>query len=145
MSNIAAKILEGKRIFLIEDDVLNLAVFSTSLHKSGATVIEDVFGYGFAHGVVIHISEHLPVDLIVLDIMLRRGLSGYDVYDEIRKTPQLASIPIVMVTSLDAETEIPRAKAKGVNGFISKPISAAEFPKQLASVINGDKVWINSR
>ena len=140
-----SNMLEGKRIFLIEDDVLNLAIFSTCLHKSGATIVEDVFGYGYAHGVVQHISGHLPIDLIVLDIMLRRGLSGYDVYDEIRKSPALAGIPIVVVTSLDAETEIPKAKARGVNGFISKPISASEFPGQLASIINGKSVWINSR
>jgi len=140
-----SNILEGKRIFLIEDDVLNLAVFSACLRKSGAIVMEDVFGYGFAHGVAMHLSEHLPIDLIVLDIMLRRGLSGYDVYDEIRKTPQLAGIPIVVVTSLDFEIEIPKAKARRVNGFISKPISVAEFPGQLASVIHGEAVWINSR
>ncbi|MBI5934822.1 MAG: response regulator [Chloroflexi bacterium] len=140
-----SNILEGKRIFIIEDDVLNLAIFSACLRKSGAIIVEDVFGYGFAHGVAAHISERLPVDLIVLDIMLRRGLNGYDVYNEIRKTPQMADIPIVVVTSLDSETEIPKAKARGLNGFISKPINASEFPGQLASIISGKSVWINSR
>jgi chemosensory pili system protein ChpA (sensor histidine kinase/response regulator) len=135
------RILEGKCIFIIEDDARNLSVFSIALRKNGATVLQDIFGYG----IISHIVESLPVDLIVLDIMLSRGISGYDVYDQIRENDHLKNIPVVAVTSLDPESEIPKAKARGMNGFIGKPIDAMQFPSILARVINGENVWIAGR
>jgi CheY-like chemotaxis protein len=133
--------LEGKRIFIVEDDVMNLGVFNTCLSRNGAITMQDVFGYG----IVEHILESLPIDLILLDIMLRRGINGYDVYDEIRKNPALMRIPIIAVTSLDPEIEIPKAQAKGFDGFISKPINIREFPQNLAKVLTGGAVWVDVR
>ena len=135
------KILAGKQIFIVEDDVMNLAVFKTSLTKHGAIIEQDVLGYG----IVQHIEQFWPVDLVILDILLRRGQTGYEVYDQIRAHPELKNALVVAVTSLDPEIEIPKARAKGFNGFISKPINAMEFPKQLSKVLNGQSVWVNSR
>jgi CheY-like chemotaxis protein len=136
-----AGILEGKRIFLVEDDVLNIGVFSTALTKQGAMICQDVLGYG----IVQHILENLPIDLIILDIMLKRGQDGYQIFEQIKADPRLAGIPTIAVTSMDPESQIAKAKAAGLSGFISKPINAMEFPKLLARVLNGEKVWIISR
>ena len=133
--------LKGKRVLVIEDDVRNLAVFATSLRQSGASVIQDNWNTGAAD----FVAQNLPVDVIVLDIMLRKGLSGYDVFDQLQADPQTKDIPVIAVSSLDPETEIPKARAKGFAGFISKPISAVSFPDQIAKVIAGEKVWIFSR
>ena len=136
-----AGILDGKRIFLVEDDVLNIGVFSTALTKQGAMICQDVLGYG----IVQHILENLPIDLIILDIMLKRGQDGYQIFEQIKADPKLADIPTVAVTSMDPESQIAKAKAAGLSGFISKPINAMEFPKLLVRVLNGEKVWIISR
>ena len=133
-----ARILEGKHIFVVEDDLVNLSVFTVCLRESGAYVEQDVLGYG----IITHILECLPVDLIVLDIMLRGGTNGYDVYDDICNHPRLKDIPVIVVTSLDPETEIPKAKAKGINGFVGKPIDIRDFPRQLAKVLDGENIWI---
>ena len=133
-----ARILEGKRIFVVEDDLVNLSVFNVCLRESGAYVDQDVLGYGIS----AHILERLPVDLIVLDIKLRGGTNGYDVYDDIRNQPKLKDIPVIIVTSLDPETEIPKAKAKGINGFVGKPIDMRDFPGQIAKVLDGENIWI---
>ena len=135
------KILEGKRIFLVEDDVVNVAVYTTSLRAHGALIFSDVFGFG----IVEHIRSSLPIHLIVLDIMLKRGIDGYDIYQDIRSDPLLKDIPIVAVTSLDPEKEIPKAKEMNFDGFISKPIKSLQYPKQLAAIIAGEKLWIVSR
>jgi len=118
-----AHILEGKRIFIIEDDLVNLSVLTVCLRESGAYVEQDVLGYG----IVTHILESLPIDLIVLDIILRREVNGYAVYDDIRNNPKLKDIPVVVVTSLDPEIEIPKAKAMGINGFVGKPIDVRDI------------------
>jgi two-component system chemotaxis sensor kinase CheA len=136
-----AGVLEGKRIFLIEDDILNVGVFTTALARQGAMIQQDVLGYG----IVQHIIENLPIDLIILDIMLKRGQDGYQIFEQIKTDPRLSGIPTVAVTSMDPETHIAKAKAAGLSGFISKPINALEFPKLIARVLGGEKVWIISR
>ena len=133
--------LKGKRILVIEDDVRNLAVFATSLRQSGANVIQDNWNSGAAD----FVAQNLPVDLIVLDIMLRKGINGYDVFDQIKADPQIKDITVVAVSSLDPETEIPKARARGFAGFISKPISIVNFPEQIAKALTGEKVWVDSR
>jgi two-component system, cell cycle response regulator len=132
--------LANKRIFIVEDNVMNLAVFATSLRKSGASVVQDAWNTGTVDMLV----DNLPIDLVVLDIMLRKDINGYDVFDQIRANPKTAHIPVVGVSSLDAETEIPKAKARGFDGFIGKPINALAFPDQVAQVLNGEKIWVFS-
>ena len=134
-------VLEGKRIFLVEDDIVNVGVFSTALTRQGAMVFQDVLGYGITQ----HVVENLPIDLIILDIMLKRGQDGYQIFEQFKADPKLANIPTVAVTSMDPETQIPKAREAGLAGFISKPINAMEFPNLLARVLNGEKVWIISR
>jgi len=135
------RILEGKRIFLVEDDILNIGVFSTILSKNGAMVYQDVFGYG----IIQHIAESLPIDLIVLDLMLKRGQNGYEIFRKIREHSSLKKIPTVIVTSLDPEANIPKAQELGLAGFIGKPINSLEFAGNVQRIINGEKLWIVSR
>ena len=140
MSATKVNTLESKRIFLIEDDVVNLAVITRTLIRSGASVYENYSSIGIAK----HVEQTLPVDLILLDIMLRRGVNGYDVIEQLKANPATARIPVVAITSLDPETEIPKAKAKGFDGYISKPINSYTFAQDIADIIAGQKKWIVS-
>lgn len=134
-------ILQGKRIFVVEDDLMNARVFAAALSQQGAEVFEDTLGYG----IVQHILENLPIDLILMDIMLKRGQDGYQIYEQIKHDSRLARIPTVAVTSFDPELQIAKAKQAGFAGFVSKPINALEFPGLMARVLNGEKVWVVSR
>ncbi|MBN1311073.1 MAG: response regulator [Anaerolineae bacterium] len=133
-----APILENKRIFIVEDDVSNMAIFAVTLSNCGAKVIQDHWNAS----TLSLLKRNMPVDIIVLDLMLRRGISGYDIFDSIRADPDLASIPVVAVSASDPEIEIPRAQGKGLVGFIGKPISLLDFPKQIADCLSGEHIWM---
>ncbi|NET74009.1 MAG: response regulator [Sphaerospermopsis sp. SIO1G2] len=84
----------------------------------------------------------LPLDLILLDLMLAHGVSGYDVYDAIKEVPALKDVPVVCVSAADPNIEIPKAKTKGFNGYIAKPIRQRTFVTQLEAILSGDQtVW----
>jgi two-component system cell cycle response regulator DivK len=131
-------LLDGKRIFIVEDDVTNMAVYSVILKNQGALVIQDPWN----SGTIGLLRRHLPVDIIILDLMLRHRVSGYDIFREVKKEPDLAHIPVVAVSASDPGLEIPKARALGFVGFISKPISYQDFPAQLAACIKGDNNWV---
>jgi CheY-like chemotaxis protein len=61
--------------------------------------------------------------------------------DKLREQPQFAEIPILIVSAADPHVEIPRAQAKGLAGFIGKPIDAHLFPDQVLSCMNGAPIW----
>jgi two-component system, cell cycle response regulator DivK len=134
-------ILVGKRIFVVEDDILNARVFYKCLAKHGAFIYDDILGYG----ILQHIIDSLPIDMVILDIQLARGNNGYEVFNSLKKHSQLMGIPVVAVTSLDPETYIPIAKKMGFDGYFSKPINAIEFPHHLARIFNGENIWLVSR
>jgi two-component system, chemotaxis family, response regulator PixG len=69
-------------------------------------------------------------DLIFLDILMPIT-NGYEVCKQIRKTPSLKNIPIVILTAKEGSIDRIHAKFVGANGFISKPIRAESILKML--------------
>ncbi len=133
--------LAKKRIFVVEDDVVNIAVIALILKRLEAVVIQDAWNADTINMLI----QSLPVNVILLDLMLRKGVNGYDIFDKIKSHPELADIPIVVVSASDPEIEIPRAQAKGFSGFIAKPINFQTFPDQVISCMNGQPVWDTGR
>ncbi len=130
--------LKDKRIAVVEDDVTNMAIISTLLRRNGALVVQDPWN----NNTVARLRQMLPLDLILLDLMLRHSVSGYDIYDQLKAYPELASIPVVIVSASDAALEMNRAREKGVKGYIGKPISYVDFPGQITSILEGAEVWL---
>jgi CheY-like chemotaxis protein len=131
-------LLQGKRIFVVEDDPMNLAVIRTILHRAGATVPYDHWGDTTLDRMM---SYPFKLDMILLDLMLPHKVSGYDIFDAIQEIPELQGIPIVAVTASDPDVEMKKARDKGFKGYISKPLDRVRFPQHIASILNGQEIW----
>src|SRR5689334_2703977 len=112
-------LLLGKCIFLVEDNPSNAGIMLTSLQIEGAITYFDRWG---SH-IQTRLKSYSHLDLILMDLMLANNISGYDIFDEIKAVPSLASIPIVVVSASDANVEMNKARAKGFAGYIAKPIN----------------------
>jgi CheY-like chemotaxis protein len=130
-------ILQGKRIYIVEDNPDNIYILLVILRQAGANVTVDWWAKGEGH----QILRALPIDVIILDLMLLGTHTGYDVFQEVRMFPQLANVPIVAVSAADASSAVPKVRAMGFSGFIKKPIDDDLFPKQIKSIIDGENVW----
>ena len=75
-----------------------------------------------------------PPDLVLLDVMMP-GLSGYDVCRAIRADPQLAMLPVVLVTALDPAKERITGLEAGADDFLGKPIQQAELMARVRSLL----------
>lgn len=129
--------LIGKRIFIVEDNASNSTIMKILLQVAGAVVYND----RFAINTVERMREAGKIDLIIMDLMLSKGVSGYDVWDEIRKYPEFAHIPAIVVSASDPALEMNKARDKGFSGYIPKPINNQTFSRMIASVIEGHPVW----
>lgn len=130
--------LNGKHIFILEDDVRNLAVLSVLLRKNGASLIYDTWGDTTLRNLL---NSPFDIDLILLDLMISDNVTGYDVFDAIQEIEELRDVPVVAVSAADPDVEIPKARSKGFRGFISKPIKLHNFVDKLIDVMNGKSVW----
>jgi two-component system cell cycle response regulator DivK len=134
-------VLKGKRVFVVEDNLENRLITEILLQEQGAQLAFDRWG----KDAIRKLQAFAPVDIILLDLNFPKGISGFDIYDEIRKIEQFAQVPIVAVSATDASAAIPQAKAKGFAGFIGKPLDFHKFPEQIAKVIAGEQVWVGTR
>lgn len=130
-------LLKGKRIFVVEDNLSNRVVFQMMLLVEGATIEFERWG----QGAVQRLQRFPDVDLIILDLMLHNGVSGYDIFEEIRQHPEFQKIPIVAVSAADASVAIPKTQHMGFAGFIAKPIDDETFASYLAMILAGESIW----
>ena len=132
-------LLDGKRIVYVEDDSRNRQLVEMILTGEGAKVWLDRWGApALALSAVI---GHMPLDMILLDLMFANGYSGYDIYAELRKQYTLDKVPVVMISAADASIEMPKARQLGLDSYIVKPIDADHFAHQIKSILEGQPIW----
>ncbi|MDP3541519.1 MAG: response regulator [Elusimicrobiota bacterium] len=83
--------------------------------------------------------EAAPVpDLILLDLNLPR-VSGREVLKELKADPVLKKIPVVVLTTSAADTDVLRCYDLGANCYITKPVDFEQF-QRIIKVI--DEFWL---
>ena len=71
--------------------------------------------------------------VVLLDLKLPK-IDGLEVLKEIRNTPGLRSIPVVMLTSSKEEQDLLRSYELGVNAYVVKPVDFEEFVRSIADL-----------
>jgi len=104
----------NKKILLVEDDDGLASVYQTRLEAEGFTVRRVPNGEDALASAI----EFRP-DLILLDAMMPK-VSGFDVLDILRNTPETANVRIIMLTALSQDSDKQRAESLGVDEYLVK-------------------------
>jgi len=78
-------------------------------------------------------AKTLLPDVILLDVMMP-GMTGFEVCERIRNDPQVAEIPIIILTALDDRESLLTALKAGADDFISKPFDRFELRARLIGI-----------
>ena len=120
-------------ILLVEDNpddeeltlmALKEAGVQNAVHiaRDGAEALAYLFG---AEDGETSQRQPLPT-LILLDLMLPK-VNGFEVLEKIRETERTRYIPVVILTSSDADADVARSYRLGVNSYVRKPVEFTEF------------------
>ncbi|MEM8673579.1 MAG: response regulator [Cyanobacteria bacterium P01_G01_bin.67] len=127
-------------VLIVEDDPINLRVFSKILTKRGGLqvigteIVEEVLQY----------AQSGEIDVILMDVALANSIYQGKPVDGIRITQMLkadadtANLPVILVTAHAMEGDRENfIKQSGADGYISKPVVDHEaFIQQIISLVN---------
>ncbi len=130
-------------ILIVEDNSTDLlfmreALSGTSLNATLHTATNGEDAMKFLRCVGEFANAPRP-DLILLDISMPRK-NGHEVLTEIKTDPLLLRIPVVILTSSNAEEDISRAYAAHANCYIRKPVDFEQFESVMAII---EQFWFN--
>lgn len=103
-----------KKILLVEDDEALANVYKSRLDIEGF----ETRWVGNGEDALAVAIEFKP-DLILLDVMMPK-ISGFDVLDILRNTPETANIHVIMLTALSQPKDKERAENLGVDDYLVK-------------------------
>ncbi|GAP47747.1 HAMP domain-containing protein [Streptomyces azureus] len=125
------RILAGRRVLIVDDDIRNVFALTHVLGRVGMTVL---YAENGREG--IETLERSPdVELVLMDIMMPE-MDGYETIAAIRRTPRWADLPIVALTAKampgDRETSI----ARGANDYVPKPVDIDRLLTVVCELLN---------
>jgi CheY-like chemotaxis protein len=117
-------------VLLVEDDpgdvLLIREAFSEQKVGNALSVVSDgVQAIRYVRGEGEYAGRERP-DLILLDLNLPRK-SGAEVLAEIKGDPALATIPVIVLTTSEAEEDVLRSYKAHANAYITKPVDFDHF------------------
>ncbi len=103
-----------KKILLVEDDASLAAVYRARLALEGFDIREATNGED-----ALSMTVAYKPDLILLDVMMPK-ISGFDVLDILRNTPETTNTRVIMLTALNQPKDKKRAESLGVDEYMVK-------------------------
>jgi DNA-binding response OmpR family regulator len=133
LTEIAACRRPDVHILFADDDpgmralvVINLEAegFAVTTAEDGCSALEKV--------------ERIRPDLIVLDVMMP-GRDGLDVLQELKKRPELAGIPVVLLTAKATDADVWDGWKAGADYYMTKPFKPEELAQFAHSILGTTK------
>jgi adenylate cyclase len=118
---------EPVTILAVDDQPANLRLLDAVLSPRGYRVVRATSGEQ-----ALELLPSSGVDLVLLDIVMP-GIDGYEVCRRIRRAPETAFLPVVMITA-SGHQEKTRAIEAGADDFVSKPFDQSELLARVASL-----------
>lgn len=127
-------------IVLIEDNPYEaeLAIRNLKKHRLANNLIhiddgEEAMNFIMSRGKYTGNDNRVDPKLILLDLKLPK-VSGHEILRALRTHDRYKSVPVVVLTSSNEETDIVESYKLGVNSYIVKPVNFESFSKAIVEV-----------
>ena len=118
-------------VLIIDDSPTELHLFQNMLEKAGfETLVADSGEEG------LKAARTARPDCILMDVVMP-GMSGFQATRKLTKDPVTASIPVIMVTTKDQETDKIWGMRQGAVEYLVKPVTEKELVAKINMVMAG--------
>ncbi len=116
-------------VLVVDDSPTDQHVISGVLEKNGHETLTATDGEE-----AIQIAQTSQPDVILMDVVMQ-GMDGYKATRELSRNPATASIPIVMISSKDQETDRIWGLRQGAAAYLTKPVGNQQLVEAIESVL----------
>jgi len=116
------KLLSGKKVLIVDDDMRNIFALSSVLEEHDMAVISADNG----RDAVKMLQDHTDVDVVLMDIMMPE-MDGMETMRTIRKFPKLKNLPIIAVTAKAMKGDREKCLEAGAWDYLSKPVDTEQM------------------
>jgi DNA-binding response OmpR family regulator len=117
------------KILVVDDEADLRSMLERSFAREGHEVVAVPDGEQALH----HAAGDDSFDIVLLDVALGPGPSGYDVARELRSRRNV--VPIIMLTALDSEADAVQGLEAGADDYVTKPFGLAELRSRIRAVL----------
>ncbi len=107
-----------RKILVVDDDSDNRSALCAMVHALGHSAVD--FGSGQEALAFLHTTPSL--DLILLDVMMPE-MNGYELLTQLRALHGFGTIPVVMVSACDTDSQVLQGYQQGADYYITKPLT----------------------
>ena len=125
----------GKKVLIVDDLPINREILSRQVIRWGMSVVS---AEGGKQAVDIATAEHganHPVDIAIFDFQMP-GMDGHELCRRFKEIDELASIPILLLSSVDQSTQKERVRELGFAGCMLKPTRAEVLKQTVAKALS---------
>jgi len=126
--------LAGRRVLVVDDNATNRFVAREMLNDCGASVAEASDGWEALELLRVEPGAQVPFDLALIDFQMPE-MDGGQLASQIRKDPALASLPLVLLTSVPLHGDAVRMMKLGLDGCLTKPVRQSTLRDTIAAVL----------
>ena len=113
--------MDQKTVLIIEDEEDAAELFAEMMRVSGFRVIKT----SKSVPAIAMMNTEKP-DVVLLDIMMPE-ISGLDILRQMRRDPNLANIPVIVVTAKGMPADIKNGMEAGASTYLTKPVGFREL------------------
>jgi DNA-binding response OmpR family regulator len=118
---------------LVEDDKSLREIYGIRMVAEGYEIVSAGDG---EEALALAVKEH--PDLILSDVMMPK-ISGFDMLDILRATPETKDVKVIMMTALSSEAQRARGEALGANRYLVKSqVGIEDVVRAVKEVIEGN-------
>ncbi len=117
------------RILIVDDIPHNVKLLEAKLRQEYYTTFSAYSGRE-----ALEMLPEVTPDIVLLDIMMPE-MDGFEVCQHIKRNPETAHIPVVMVTALSEQEDRVRGLNVGATDFITKPVDEVHLFARVRSLI----------
>lgn len=120
----------AKTILIVEDNELNMRLFTDLLQAHGYETIQSLDGSD-----AIELAKSRKPDLIIMDIQLP-GMSGIEITKLLKADNDTSGIPVIAVTAFAMKGDEERIMEAGFSSYVAKPVSVPSFLDNVARFLS---------
>ena len=132
--------MKPARILLVEDNRMDVELILDAFREARlgnkvhvARNGQEALDYLFGHDEYADREAYPLPDLMLLDLKMP-GIDGHEVLRQVKETPGLKRLPVVILTSSKEEGDLALSYDNGANSYLVKPVSFAGFLEMVHQV-----------